>query len=217
MLGEWDCVLVTSGMGLVRALDGTRALLEGTKPQLLISFGIAGAIEVELHIGDVVISSKTALLENGRTAQAQALTNPSQPAWEAIRRTLEPMGASLTSGTAVTTRGSQVFLKGQSEIIHPILEMETAGIAQAAAAAGIPLLSIRSISDGPEAPIPFDLEKIMDEEYNLMPGKLIQAILRDPRILLKSRRMIRNSGRAAEHAALAVIAALSQPGVLIAG
>ena len=55
--------------------------------------------------------------------------------------------------------------------MHPILEMETAGIAQVAAENGIPLLSIRAISDGPRAPIPFNLGEMMDEDANLRAGR----------------------------------------------
>ena len=36
--------LVTSGMGTRRASQATRALVEMTAPELLISFGIAGAV-----------------------------------------------------------------------------------------------------------------------------------------------------------------------------
>jgi len=46
---------------------------------------------------------------------------------------------------------------------NPVLEMETTGIMSAAAEKSIPVLSLRAISDGPRAPIPFDLETMMDK------------------------------------------------------
>jgi hypothetical protein len=49
----------------------------------------------------------------------------------------------------------------------------------------------------------------MDENANLIPGKLLKAIFRNPRILVQSRRMLRNSRLAADHAAIALLAALS--------
>jgi hypothetical protein len=76
---------------------------------------------------------------------------------------------------------------------------------------GIPLVSIRSISDGPQAPIPFDLEVVIDEKYNLHMSKILMMVLQNPRIILQARRILVNSGRAADHAARAVVAALSQP------
>jgi hypothetical protein len=97
------------------------------------------------------------------------------------------------------------------EMRHPVLEMETAGIATVAAEKGIPLLSLRAISDGPCAPIPFDLGEMMDEDANLQAGRLLKAIVRNPRIVFQSRRLMRNSKIAADNAAAALSAALSQP------
>ena len=95
------------------------------------------------------------------------------------------------------------------KIMHPVLEMETAGIARVAKDEGIPLLSIRSISDGPRAPIPLNLDEMMDEDANLKVGKLIKAVFRHPAILLKARQMLRNSAIAADNAAIALVAALN--------
>ncbi len=93
---------------------------------------------------------------------------------------------------------------------NPILEMETAGIAQVAAEIGIPLFSIRAISDGPCSPLPFDLGKMMDENANLKVGQLLKAIIRRPWILFQSRHIIQNTRIAADNTAIALLAALNQ-------
>ncbi len=210
-----ECVLATSGMGLKRAMDATRALLAGSSPQLLVSFGIAGAVNADLNIGDVVVAGKTCLLDKGQPGLFQPLASLSGTAWNAATQVLLADGARLVPGMAITTRGSQVVLQQLKEMAHPVLEMETAGIAQVAAEMGIPLLSIRSVSDGPQSPIPFDLEAILDEKDNLHIGKLLMLVLRRPQIVFQSRQMLRNSGKAADHAARALIAALSQPSPVI--
>jgi hypothetical protein len=92
--------------------------------------------------------------------------------------------------------------------------METAGIARVAAEQGIPILALRVVSDGPQEPIPFDLEAVTDEESNLRIGKLIEMVLRHPRIIFQSIRLIRNVERAAENAAIALVAALGQPEII---
>jgi adenosylhomocysteine nucleosidase len=74
---------------------------------------------------------------------------------------------------------------------------------------------LRAISDGPHAPIPFDLEAMIDEQYNLRTGKILRTILGHPQMLPQLMRMSRNTNLAADHAAIALIAALSQPGDLI--
>jgi nucleoside phosphorylase len=126
-----------------------------------------------------------------------------------MKRQLASHAQRLYSGTAVTTAGSQVSGEQLPGIPHPVLEMETAGIAQAAIQSGIPLLSLRAISDGPRAPIPIDLTTTMDEDANLKVSELLKAVLRNPRIIIQSRRMVRNTARAAESAALALYAALN--------
>jgi adenosylhomocysteine nucleosidase len=214
-LMDRNCLLVTSGMGFQRARDGTRTLLTGTDLQLLVSFGIAGAVHGDLRIGDVVVAENTCLLDEGQPGTMWPLASLSEAAWNAAAQVLQPDGARLVTGTAITTRGSQVVLQPREEIAHPVLEMETAGIAQVAAEMGIPLVSIRSVSDGPQSPIPFDLEAILDEKDNLRIGQFLMMVLRRPPILLQSWRMMQNSRKAADHAARAVVAALSQPAPVI--
>jgi nucleoside phosphorylase len=210
-LMDRNCLLVTSGMGLKRAMEGTRALLAATSPHLLVSFGIAGAVNDDLRIGDVAVARNNCVLDMGRPGEFRPLASLSKEAWEAAAQVLQPYGARLVAGTAITTRGSQVVLEHLEEMAAPVLEMETAGIAQVAAEMGIPLVSIRSISDGPQAPIPVDLEGILDENYNFRIGKMLMMVLRKPRIILQSRQVVQNSRKAADHAARALVAALSQP------
>jgi hypothetical protein len=93
-------------------------------------------------------------------------------------------------------------------MLHPILEMETAGIAEAAAERKIPLLSLRAISDGPCAPFPFNLNELMDKDANLHISGMLKVVVRHPRIILQSRQLVRNTRIAADNAAFALVAAL---------
>jgi hypothetical protein len=56
---------------------------------------------------------------------------------------------------------------------------------------------------------------MMDEKDNLRNGEIIKTILRHPRMLPQLVRMVRNSRKAADNAALALVAALSQAGPVI--
>jgi len=212
---DLDCLLVTTGMGPKRAADGTQALLAGTSPDLLVSFGIAGAVNDDLDIGDVVVAGQVYSLVEGQLGQPKILSTLSTAAWNTAAHNMRGEGALLVAGTAITTRGSQVIPQSLVRMTHPILEMETAGIAQVAAEAGVPLLSIRSISDGPKAPIPIDLEAVIDDEYNFRIAKLLFEVIRKPRIILQAKKMITNSRKAADHAARTLLAILSQPSPII--
>jgi len=207
-LGGQTYVLVTSGMGVRRAGEAARLLVELHAPRLLISFGIAGAVEADLEIGDVILAEAACRLDESGPGPLLPLEPWPEAAREAAREALVSCGARLWAGTAVTTKGSQVLEGRLGDLLHPVLEMETAGIAEAAAESGIPLLSLRAISDGPRAPIPFDLGEMMDDDANLQAGRLLKAVARHPRILLQSRQMMRNSKIAADNAAVAVAAGL---------
>jgi nucleoside phosphorylase len=202
------CVLITSGMGSRRASEAARTMIEMISPSWLVSFGIAGAVEAELGIGDVVAAEAVCRLEQGTCTPLVPLEPWPVSSFEAARRALAGRGAHLFVGTAVTTGGSQVTEGQLTDLLHPILEMETAGIAQIAGEMGIPLLSIRAISDGPCAPLPINLGEIMDEDANLRPGRMIMAVIRHPGIVLQARGMMRNSRLASENAALALIEVL---------
>jgi nucleoside phosphorylase len=156
------------------------------------------------------------VLDRGTPGPLRPLAALSEAAWEAATRVLQADEARLVAGTAVSTRGSQVLGQGIGNMAHPVLEMETAGIAQVAVERGIALLSIRAISDGPRSPLPFDLEAVLDERYNYRMGRMAMVILRHPGILLRGRQLMQNTSIAADHAARALLAALRQPGPVIA-
>ena len=197
-------------MGVTRAYAATRNLVENISPQLLISFGIAGTVETDLEIGDVVLSEACCRLNNEIFGAIISLELWLEAAREAVAKILSSRGRRQYIGTAVTTGGVQIDQSQLGGMQHPVLEMETAGIAAVAAVFSIPLLSIRAISDGPRAPIPFDLGKVVDENYNLKTSKLIKEIIHHPKIILHSRRMIQNSRIAADNAALTLIASLAE-------
>jgi adenosylhomocysteine nucleosidase len=204
----WDCVLVECGWGMFRAEEATEVLIDQVHPALLVSFGIAGAVEAELNIGDVVCAVNHFLLQNGKIQKKKASSSLSPSAQRAIEKSLKPGGARLYSGTTVTTRGSQLIPKNRKTLVHPVLEMETAGIMKRIAGTGIPLISLRGISDGPQAPIPFDLEAMVDENYHMQMGKVLLAILKRPAILAQALKMSKNSQHAAINEAIATLATL---------
>ena len=201
-------LLVTSGMGVRRASETARNLVEMNAPRILISFGIAGAVQADLQIGDVITPEAVCQMVQGVPGPLLPLTSWPEAAQEAAAQALSSRGACLMAGTAVTTGGAQVMEYLLEKMMHPILDMETAGIAQVAAEKGIPLLSLRAISDGPCVPLPFDLCEIMDEDSNPQVGRILKEIVRHPRIVFQSGQLIRNTRIAADNAAIALMAAL---------
>ncbi len=208
-ISDRPSVLVTSGMGARRAAQATQLLIERYDPRLIISFGIAGAVDDELDIGDVVLAEAYRQLDDKSEDAVKPLAAWPGTARLVINQALDELGKNLYIGTAITTRGAQVMPAQVVGMDHPILEMETAGIAQVAAQRAIPLYSLRAISDGPRAPIPLDLGEVMDEEANLRVGKMLTILVRQPGILRQALRMMKNTQTAADCAAQALLAALN--------
>ena len=157
-VGGRDCLLVQSGMGVERAYQAACQVIEEIRPDLLVSFGIAGAVQADLKIGDVVSALNTCDIQVETTRTLHPLAHLSNQAWQAAALALQPVKQRLWAGTAVTTRGSQTIAPSP-EMVHPVLEMETSGILRAAREKGLPLLVLRAVSDNPESPIPINLEE----------------------------------------------------------
>lgn len=209
-----ECLLVESGMGLKRAMDATQALLTAEKPRLLVSFGVAGAIREGLQVGDVILASAVSLLERGELSQQLPLLAPSAEAMRQAVGNLQARGVRLVTGTTITTRGimakQAVAALLPPELPYPVLEMETAGIALLAARQETPLLALRGISDPADEELAFSIEEFTDQELNLRIGKVLATILRRPRIIPQLVRLARNTGKAADNLAEAVIATIGE-------
>lgn len=203
------CLLVTSGMGARRASEAARSLAKTHNLNLIISFGIAGAVEADLEIGDIVLPDAVCRLDGGIPGPLSTLQPWPEAAQEAVTQVLAARGGHVFRGTAVTTGSSQLTKSQLGGLQHPVLEMETAGILPVAAEKGVPLLSLRAISDGPRAPIPLDVGELMDEDANLLAGRLLKALVRNPRVIFQSRQILQNLKVASDNAAIALVAALS--------
>jgi nucleoside phosphorylase len=209
LLGR-ECVLLETGVGIARATDGARALLSLFRPVMAVSFGTAGAPRPGLAVGDVVAARSVHRLEVGRAESAWPAAALSDAAFKAAAESLQPLGARLSWGSIITTWGEQTFASEGAAIENPVLEMETAGIADACAEAGVPLLALRAISDSVEEPLPFNLSDYLDERQRLLVGRLVAAVLKRPSLLPALLRLGRNASRAAENAAVAVLAAVQE-------
>jgi len=204
-LFELDCVLVRCGVGLGRAKSASRALMAAARPEVLVSFGVAGAVRPGLQVGDVVLGKSACLLDEAAVAECYVpLAQIPLSAQQAISQALQARRAGFFPGAILTTGGSQVVPALPPQVVNPLLEMETAGIAQVAATDGVPLLGLRAVSDSVDQPLPFDLAAFYDEQQNLRIGRLVAMMVRNPQVLAKSVRFGRNVKLALENLAVAL-------------
>lgn len=172
-VGGLDLVLVRTRVGMVNAAAATTWALLSYAPKVVVSAGSAGGLHPDVEVGDVVVSTGLIYGQADATAFGYARGQvPGQPpvfpvepslverAVEAARKAdlrVRP-GVMLTGDAFVTAVNVEqyrvAFPDAQST------DMESAAIAQVAADAATPMISIRGISDlcGPSANQDFHLE-----------------------------------------------------------
>lgn len=141
------CVLHTGVGEKITRARLARFLSEQT-PQLLISSGFAGALNENWNVGDVIVA------ENHSTFQR------------------EPGNAEYRTGR-LATASSMVDSPNERQSLAragvDAVDMETEFIAQACAAANVPMLSLRVISDTPAHPFPAPPHVLFDVERQRTP------------------------------------------------
>jgi adenosylhomocysteine nucleosidase len=143
-LGEAEVLVGHTGVGPVAAAENIAALLAFQRPRLLISTGFAGGLDPRMVTGDLLVAenfSDPALLAQSRRLLAD---NP------------RAFFGSLTSQpqTAETANAKAALAAATGALA---VDMETASVAAACTAAGVPMLAVRAISDaaGETLPVPF--------------------------------------------------------------
>ncbi len=143
--GKQNIVLVRSGVGRLRAEDATVQIINRFQPGILISTGYAGAVQPELNVGDLVIADT--ILEKKEGGKyfpdadwlncARGISCP-----DGVKTVV---GGLLTVDTVIHDSATKQKL-GENHGVQAV-EMETSAIAKVAEEKGLPLLSVRVISD----------------------------------------------------------------------
>jgi purine-nucleoside phosphorylase len=138
-----------TGVGEKICRERIRKFLEDVQCHILISTGFAGALDDRLHVNDLLLA------QNFSTAdlkQAQELLSGLPVCTEDL----------LTLPALVDSREERKTIAHKSGAAA--VDMETEFIAQACAANGIPLLSLRVITDTPTQPFPAPPDVLFDVE-----------------------------------------------------
>ena len=163
VLGGKEVVVVRSGIGKVNAAVCTQILVDDFKADTVINTGIAGSLDAQIDIGDIVVS--TDLIHHdmnavafgypvGQIPQMEAFSFHSDDALRALavkackeaNPDIEVFEGRIASGDQfVADQGVKDFIT--KEFGAYAVEMEGAAIAQAAYLNNVPFLVIRAISD----------------------------------------------------------------------
>lgn len=135
--------VVHTGVGEVAAQKSLLNFFAKGSPRILISAGYAGAISEKLNVGDILLAenfSAAPLLESARP--------------------LGTIGRLKTVSEVIDDAGARAAIARDSGAIA--IDMETEFIARVCAERNVPMLSLRAISDTPQAPFSLPLLVLFD-------------------------------------------------------
>jgi hopanoid-associated phosphorylase len=165
--------VAVAGGSAVRAENMAHALA-AAGAEALVSVGIAGALMPKLRPGTLVVADAVLAPDGTRhptdLALAEKLGFP--PGLIVVR------GALAGSDVMVTTTRAKADLRDRTGAVA--VDMESHGIAHAAAASGLPCLVLRAIADPAERAVPLAATLGMDQDGNMRPGAVARALLRRP-------------------------------------
>ncbi|EGE38432.1 MTA/SAH nucleosidase [Actinomyces viscosus C505] len=174
-LPDGELIVVRSGIGLVAAASALATVLAQVRPSAVVSAGTTGGLGRQVEVGDVCASASLAFTDADATAFGYARgQTPGQPETfagdAALLERLEQVGQEALRGATASSGSARLrvgqMLAGNSfvtaanvadtrEVFPAALstDMESTALAQVAAGAGVPFVSVRGVSDlcGPEA------------------------------------------------------------------
>jgi len=201
-----EVLLVKTGIGPKKARQAARHLLDMGKPAVVITAGAAGALDPVLHIADVVISRKI-ISPPGPPFACDA--DLSQQAFAAAAGA----GFFVTWGDCLSMNRFVNLCSAKAALFSGtrarIVDMESAALAGVLSSAGIPLLSVRAVSD-----VAFedaaDLAGIVAcIQAAGLPGVFLR-FLKDPLELVRAFKLMRDVSRASAAVAGAVSCLIRQ-------
>ena len=159
--------LAANGPGPVLAGLAADALLEGGNVQALVSYGLCGALDPALAVGDVFVATE---VRGGAGAINVAL----QP-----KHTPRPVA----SGSLLSIDRVACTVEEKAELAKTgayAIEMEAAAVALRACRAGVPFYCVRVVSDGAAQSLALDFNQMRDADGRFSRARILAAAMRDP-------------------------------------
>lgn len=208
--GVWpaDTQRFAAGGSALRAADAARAMTrDGAR--LLVSLGLAGGLDPALRPGDLVIGS-TVVVPGEIPYHAGTAVEWRERLAEPLRAQLRCVIAPIVgSDTPVATAAAKASLFAATRAVA--VDMESHGVARAAAESGVPLVVLRVIADPADRAIPWAAMAGMAPDGAVRPAAVLGRLLLRPWEVPAIVRLARDSRQA--HAVLGRVA-LRLAGVL---
>jgi adenosylhomocysteine/aminodeoxyfutalosine nucleosidase len=184
-----DIVLAYSKIGKVNAALSATIMIEKFKIEKLLFSGVAGAIDKDLKIGDLIIATKTAQhdvdltvfgYEPGFIPESRVFFDCDSSLNEIARKVANKMGIKLKEG--IIASGDQfIHSKEKKEWIKntfnaSAIEMEGAAVGCVCFNENIPFFMLRSISDTAEEGAGVDFDEFLEESSKISAKFLLNML-----------------------------------------
>jgi len=178
-------IVVCAGIGGEAARRACEQLLQVTRPAMLISAGLAGAMVPSWKVGELMVPET--IISSGCGAPVEVRLRAQVPA-------LAPRGA-LFSGPGIAGVEGKRLLAEQYRA--ELIDMESASVAAAANAHEIPFAAIKAVSDEYDFPVP-DMEAFVDGEGRFHSGRFVLHAACRPQLWPVISRLASNTRRASD-------------------
>ena len=166
-IGSHDVAIVHTGVGAKHCNERLELLIHKARPRFAIAAGFAGAVTDELRVGNLILAQNFS--DGGLLAKAEQVLSRHNP-----RRAKLFTSASIVE--SIEQRNDIARASGATAV-----DMESGAIANVCNAHGVPLLSLRVISDSPSEPFPAPMSILFDvEKQKTDLGKLFGHIVAYP-------------------------------------
>ena len=190
--GRPDIDIRITGIGPAAAAKAVAGALGGPPPALVVMAGFGGALRGGLAVGDVVTPAEVVDEHGGRWACAGG-----------------GEGRLLTAADIAATPAAKREL-GERHAAD-VVDMESAAVAEACRAAGVPFRAVRVISDTVDVGLSPALADLFASGH-FSPGRAVLVLVRHPSLVAEFRRLARDTRRAADRLGAALARDLGAPG-----
>jgi adenosylhomocysteine nucleosidase len=192
-----DVTILHTGVGAKACNARLEILLHKTRPSLVISSGFAGAVSEELRVGDLILAQNFS--DPGLLANAERILHDRQPRVVKL----------FTSTSIIDSVAERNEIARAADAAA--VDMETGAIADVCKIHGVPLLSLRIISDTASQPFPAPPSVLFDiERQRTNFGGVLAYLLRDPGSIWRLFRFGRQIARARARLTDAILAVVRE-------
>ena len=195
--GNRDVAIAHTGVGAKNCGARLETLVHKAKPRLVISSGFAGGVSNQLLVGDLILAenfSDMQLLASAQRIVANEQTH------------IVKLFTATSIIESVAERNEIARASGAAAV-----DMETGAIAAVCTAHGLPLLSLRVISDTPSEPFPAPMSILFDlETQRTDMRKLFGYIIAGPTRIIRLLHFFRQTRQARALLTKAIVALIRE-------